>query len=43
MNPKPKTILIVDDDEGMVTRMNASQRDTVLRAATGEGALAILP
>ena len=44
MNPKPKTILIVDDDEGMRDTLNAIfRRDyRVLRAATGEAALAIL-
>ena len=44
MNPKPKTILIVDDDEGMRDTLNAIlKRDyRVLRAATGEAALAIL-
>jgi DNA-binding NtrC family response regulator len=44
MNPKPKTILIVDDDEGMRDTLNAILRRDyrVLRAATGEAALAIL-
>jgi DNA-binding NtrC family response regulator len=44
MNPKPKTILIVDDDEGMRDTLHAIfRRDyRVLRAATGEAALAIL-
>ena len=44
MNPKPKTILIVDDDEGMRDTLNAILRRDyrVLRAATGESALAIL-
>lgn len=44
MNPKPKTVLIVDDDEGMRDTLNAIlKRDyRVLRAATGEAALAIL-
>ena len=44
MNPKPKTILIVDDDEGMRDTLNAILRRDyrVLRAATGEAALAIV-
>ena len=44
MNPKPKTVLIVDDDEGMRGTLNAILRRDyqVLRAATGEAALAIL-
>jgi len=44
MSPKPKTVLIVDDDEGMRDTLNAIlKRDyRVLRAATGEAALAIL-
>jgi len=44
MNPKPKTVLIVDDDEGMRDTLNAIlARDyRVLRAATGEAGLAIL-
>jgi DNA-binding NtrC family response regulator len=44
MTPKPKTVLIVDDDEGMRDTLNAIlKRDyRVLRAATGEAALAIL-
>jgi DNA-binding NtrC family response regulator len=44
MHPKPKTVLIVDDDEGMRDTLNAIlARDyRVLRAATGEAALAIL-
>ncbi len=44
MNPKPKTVLIVDDDEGMRDTLNAIfRRDyRVLRAATGEAALGIL-
>ena len=44
MNSKPKTILIVDDDEGMRDTLNAILRRDyrVLRAATGEAALAIL-
>ena len=44
MNHKPKTVLIVDDDEGMRDTLNAILRRDyrVLRAATGEAALAIL-
>src|SRR6187431_77021 len=44
MSPKPKTVLIVDDDEGMRDTLNAILRRDyrVLRAATGEAALAIL-
>jgi len=44
MNSKPKTVLIVDDDEGMRDTLNAILRRDyrVLRAATGEAALAIL-
>ncbi len=44
MNPKPKTVLIVDDDEGMRDTLNAILRRDyrVLRAATGVAALAIL-
>jgi DNA-binding NtrC family response regulator len=44
MNPKPKTVLIVDDDEGMRDTLNAILRRDyrVLRAATGEAALGIL-
>jgi DNA-binding NtrC family response regulator len=44
MNPKPKTLLIVDDDEGMRDTLNAILRRDyrVLRVATGEAALAIL-
>src|SRR6187402_526381 len=44
MNSKPKTILIVDDDEGMRDTLNAILRRDyrVLRAATGEAGLAIL-
>ena len=44
MNPKPKTVLIVDDDEGMRDTLNAILRRDyrVLRAASGEAALAIL-
>jgi DNA-binding NtrC family response regulator len=44
MNPKPKTVLVVDDDEGMRDTLNAILRRDyrVLRVATGEAALAIL-
>ena len=44
MNPKPKTVLIVDDDEGMRDTLNAIlKRDyRILRASTGEAALPIL-
>src|SRR5438093_3729438 len=44
MNFKPKTVLIVDDDEGMRDTLNAILRRDyrVLRAASGEAALAIL-
>src|SRR5437879_7666655 len=44
MNPKPKTVLIVDDDEGMRDTLTASvKRDyRVLRVATGEAALPVL-
>src|SRR6187431_2631726 len=44
MSPKPKTVLIVDDDEGMRDTLNAILRRDyrVLRAATGEASLAIL-
>src|SRR6187402_2537592 len=44
MNSKPKTVLIVDDDEGMRDTLNAILRRDyrVLRAGTGEAALAIL-
>src|SRR4026208_974925 len=44
MSPKPKTVLIVDDDEGMRDTLNAilGREYRVLRAATGEAALAIL-
>jgi DNA-binding NtrC family response regulator len=44
MNPKPKTVLVVDDDEGMRDTLNAIlKRDyRVLRASTGEAALPIL-
>lgn len=44
MNSKPKSVLIVDDDEGMRDTLNAILRRDyrVLRAASGESALAIL-
>jgi DNA-binding NtrC family response regulator len=44
MNSKPKTVLIVDDDEGMRDTLNAILRRDyrVLRAVSGEAALAIL-
>ena len=44
MNSKPKTVLIVDDDEGMRDTLNAILRRDyrVLRAQSGEAALAIL-
>jgi DNA-binding NtrC family response regulator len=44
MNPKPKTVLIVDDDEGMRDTLTAIlKRDyRVLRVATGEAALPVL-
>ena len=44
MNPRPKTVLIVDDDEGMRDTLNAILRRDyrILRVATGEAALAIL-
>src|ERR1051326_5246915 len=44
MNSKPKTVLIVDDDEGMRDTLTAIlKRDyRVLRAASGEAALPIL-
>ena len=44
MNPKPKTVLVVDDDEGMRDTLTAIlKRDYhVLRAATGEEGLAVL-
>ena len=44
MNPKPKTVLIVDDDEGMRDTLTTTLRRDyrVLRAASGEAALAIL-
>jgi DNA-binding NtrC family response regulator len=44
MSPKPKTILIVDDDEGMRDTLTAIlKRDyRVLRVASGEAALPIL-
>ncbi len=44
MSPKPKTVLIVDDDEGMRdTIASILKREfRVLRVATGEAALAVL-
>src|SRR6187431_3496210 len=44
MSPKPKTVLIVDDDEGMRdTLTGILKRDyNVLRASSGEAALPIL-
>ena len=44
MNPKPKTVLIVDDDEGMRDTLTAIlKRDyLILTAATGEEGLAFL-
>ena len=44
MSQKPKTVLIVDDDEGMRDTLTAilKREYRVLRVATGEGALAIL-
>ena len=44
MTSKPKTVLIVDDDEGMRDTLNAIlKRDyRVLRVATGEAALPVL-
>src|ERR671922_206040 len=44
MNPKRKTVLIVDDDEGMRDTLAAILRRDfrVLRAATGEAALALM-
>jgi two-component system, NtrC family, response regulator AtoC len=44
MNPKRKTVLIVDDDEGMRDTLAAILRRDfrVLKAATGEAALAIM-
>src|SRR3954451_16403673 len=44
MSPKPKTVLIVDDDEGMRDTLTAIlKRDyRVLRVSSGEAALPIL-
>src|SRR5712675_578752 len=44
MNPKPKTVLIVDDDEGMRDTLTAilKREYRVLRVATGEAALPVL-
>src|SRR5437773_11380610 len=44
MNHKLKTILVVDDDEGMRDTLNAilKREYRILRAATGEAGLAIL-
>src|SRR3954470_4227725 len=44
MNPKPKTVLIVDDDEGMRDTLTAIlKRDyRVLRVVSGEAALPVL-
>ena len=44
MTPKPKTVLIVDDDEGMRDTLNAilKREYRVLRVATGEAALPVL-
>jgi two-component system, NtrC family, response regulator AtoC len=44
MNPKRKTVLIVDDDEGMRDTLSAILRRDfrVLKAATGEAALAVM-
>ena len=44
MSPKPKTVLVVDDDEGMRDTLTAIlKRDhLVLTAATGEEGLAVL-
>ena len=44
MNPKRKTVLIVDDDEGMRDTLAAILRRDfrVLKAATGEAALAVM-
>lgn len=44
MSQKPKTVLVVDDDEGMRDTLTAIlKRDyRVLRVATGEAALPIL-
>src|SRR5689334_24276028 len=44
MSPKPKTILIVDDDEGMRDTLTAilKREYRILRVSTGEAALPIL-
>ena len=44
MTPKPKTVLIVDDDEGMRDTLTAilKREYRLLRASSGEGALPIL-
>src|SRR6267143_5592474 len=44
MNPKPKTVLIVDDDEGMRDTLTAilKREYRVLRVASGEAALPVL-
>ena len=44
MNPKRKTVLIVDDDEGMRDTLAAILRRDfrVLKAATGEAGLAVM-
>src|SRR3989475_11896230 len=44
MNQKPKTVLIVDDDEGMRAPLTATRRREyrVLRVSSGEAALPIL-
>src|SRR5690349_2203171 len=44
MSPKPKTVLIVDDDEGMRDTLTAilKREYRVLRAASGEAALPVL-
>ena len=44
MSPKPKTVLIVDDDEGMRDTLTAilKREFRVLKVASGEAALPIL-
>src|SRR5580698_335846 len=44
MSPKPKTVLIVDDDEGMRDTLTAilKREYRVLRVASGEAALPVL-